>query len=422
MTARPAATIALLWDHSHLWGLLLHRALSFFGLPFVLVRGRDVPRLLDGDAPPRLLAVPGGFAKKKLSALGPGGVDAVRRFVAAGGSYLGICGGAGLALSDPEGLSLCPWRRAGFKNRLKHFISGHVGVVPDRDSPLVPSWLPERPLAPVWWPARFAPPLAAADQGGILAAYDGPGPDFMLADLDVAGLPAATLESWRERFGIGFGPEFLGAGPCILAGRFGRGMVVLSHAHLETPDSPEANAWLAHILAVLTGAPPPDAPPAAVPAWNPAAAPRRFGDDGLERATRLLDAVIDLGIAHRLLFHRSPWLLGWRPGTPGFAVSNLRAMAHQAAACPPTAPAEAFWQEHGGRFAAGMRRFHDGVTDYFLSERLAATLSRFDSEAVPETALAKERHDLFGPPPGVGGACGQLVATLDELVRLLLEG
>jgi len=48
MTARPVATIALLWDHSHLWGLLLHRALSFFGLPFVLVRGRDVPRLLDG--------------------------------------------------------------------------------------------------------------------------------------------------------------------------------------------------------------------------------------------------------------------------------------------------------------------------------------------------------------------------------------
>jgi len=419
MTARPRATIALLWDHSHLWGLLLHRALAASGLPFVLVRGRDVPQLLDGGAPPRLLAVPGGFARKKLEALGPQGVDAVRRFVAAGGAYLGICGGAGLALSDPDGLSLCPWRRAGFTNRLKHFISGHVGVVPDRDSPLTPPWLPERPLVPVWWPARFAPPLAAEPEG-ILAAYDGPGPDFMLADLDVAGLPAATLTSWRERFGLGFGPEFLGAGPCILAGRFGRGTVVLSHAHLETPDSPQANAWLAHLLAVLTGEPPPASPPDAVPAWNPAGEPRRFGEDGLDQAVRLLDAVIDLGIAHRLLFRRSPWLLGWRPGTPGFAVSNLRAMAHQAAACPATAPARTFWREHGERFAAGMRRFHDGVAEYFLSERLAATLSRFDRETVPEAALARERHELFGPPPGVGGACGRLVATLDELVRLLL--
>lgn len=422
MTASPAAAIALLWDHSHLWGLLLHRALSFSGFPFVLVRSRDVPQLLGGDAPPRLLAVPGGFAKKKLEALGAEGVGAVRRFVAAGGAYLGICGGAGLALSDPDGLSLCPWRRAGFTNRLKHFVSGHVGVVPDRGSSLVPEWLPRRPLVPVWWPARFAPPLAEAVDGGILAAYDGPGPDFMLADLAVAGLPQATLDSWRERFGLGFGPEFLGAGPCILAGRFGRGRVVLSHAHLETPDSPQANAWLMHILAVLTGQSPPAAPPGAVPAWVPDAAPRRFGDDGLDRAVRLLDAVIDLGVAHRLLFRRNPWLLGWRPGTPGFAVSNLRAMVHQAASCAPTAPAEAFWREHGGRFAAGMGRFHDGVTDYFLSERLAATLSRFDREAVPEAALAKERHGLFGPPPGVGGACGHLVAILDELVRLLLAG
>lgn len=398
----------------------MHRALTAMEVPFALLRGRDAPRELCGDRPPRLLIVPGGFARRKLEALGPDGVEAVRRFVASGGAYLGICGGAGLALSDPDGLSLCPWRRAGFTNRLKHFISGHVGVAADRGSPLCPDWLPGRPLVPVWWPARFAPPLTGIDDG-VLAAYDGPGPDFMLADLDVAGLPGSTLASWRDRFGIAFGPDFPGEGPCMLAGRFGRGRVVLSHAHLETPDSPQANAWLAHILAVLTGRTPPSGPGAAVPAWDPAREPRRFGEPGLELACGLLSAVIELGVEHRLLFTRSPWLLGWRPGTPGFAVSNLRAMLHQAASLPPTPGAVALWREHGERFAAGMRRFHDGATDYFLSERLAATLSRFDREAVPESALARERLELFGPPPGVGGACGRLLTVLDELVRLQLS-
>ncbi|MFZ5810937.1 MAG: BPL-N domain-containing protein [Thermodesulfobacteriota bacterium] len=425
MSRIPSPPIALLWDHSHIWGLLLQRALAAFGLPFSLVRGRDAPGVLLGEDPPRLLVVPGGFARKKLKALGPAGAEAVRRFVASGGAYLGICGGAGLALSDPDGLSLCPWRRAGFTNRIKHFISGHVLVAPQGPSDLIPDWLPERPQVPVWWPARFAPPpdqVPARGSEGVLAAYDAPGPDFMLADLDVAGLSAATLEGWRERFGLGLGPEFLGEGPCMIAGRFGRGRYVLSHAHLETPQSPQANAWLVHILAVLTGESPPAAPGPAVPAWDLAQGARRFDAPGLELAETLLNEVIELGIAHRLLFRRNTWLLGWRPGTPGFAVSNLRAMLRQAVRLPPTAAAEVCARENEARFLGVMRRFHAGACASFLDERLAATLSRFGRMALPEPVLARQRLELFGPPPGVGGMCGELLALLDDLVFRLLGG
>ncbi len=425
MPRKSPAPIVLLWDHAHIWGLLLHRALTRLGLSFSLLRARDAARVLLGDAPPGLLVVPGGFARKKLEALGEEGAEAVRRFVAEGGAYLGICGGAGLALSDPDGLSLCPWRRAGFTNRLKHFISGHVRVTPRRPSPLVPDWLPARPLVAVWWPARFAPPAAEVQghaPGEVLAAYAAPGPDFMLADLDVSGLPKATLDAWRERYGLGLGPEFLGEGPCMLTGVFGRGRYVLSHAHLETPDSPQANAWLAHILAVLTAGSPPRTPPAAVPAWDLNGEPRLFADPGLEKAQALLEEVIELGVAHRLLFRRNAWLLGWRPGAPGFAVSNLRAMLRQAGSLPPTPSGATYWCENSRGFLADMRRFHEGVSASFLDERLAATLSRFGRMALPEAALARQRLELFGPPPGVGGACGGLVGTLDELVFRMLAG
>ncbi len=425
MPRKSPASIVLLWDHSHIWGLLAHRALTRMGLPFALMRGADAARTLLGEARPRVVIAPGGFARKKLGALGPGGADAVRRFVAEGGAYLGVCGGAGLALSDPDGLSLCPWRRAGFTNRIKHFISGHVRVAPRRPSFLVPDWLAERPLVPVWWPARFAPPLAEVlgdAPGEVLAAYDAPGPDFMLADLDISALPEATLDAWRDRFGLGLGPEFLGEGPCMVSGRFGRGWYVLSHAHLETPDSPQANAWLVHILAVLTGEKPPSGPPPAVPAWDPEGEPRLLSDQGLALAEDLLERAIELGIAHRLLFRRNAWLLGWRPGAPGFAVSNLRAMLRQALRLRPTTAGVAYLEGHGAGFAAEMRRFSDGVCAFFLDERLAATLSRFGRPGQAEAHLARRRLELFGPPPGVGGACGGLLETLDELVFRLLAG
>jgi hypothetical protein len=175
------------------------------GLPFSRVRGRDATGVLLGEAPPRLLVVPGGFARKKLEALGPAGIEAVRRFVASGGAYLGICGGAGLALSDPDGLSLCPWRRAGFTNRIKHFISGHVLVAPRRPSDLIPDWLPERPRfryggrpgsRRLW--TRFRP-----GGGGDIWPPTMPGAGLHAGDLDVAGLPSSTLDGWRERFGLG---------------------------------------------------------------------------------------------------------------------------------------------------------------------------------------------------------------------------
>ena len=53
-----------------------------------------------------LLIVPGGWASDKTAALRQEGRDAVREFVRNGGSYLGICGGAGFALDTRDGLGL----------------------------------------------------------------------------------------------------------------------------------------------------------------------------------------------------------------------------------------------------------------------------------------------------------------------------
>ena len=86
---------ALLWDESFLWGVMTRRALTEAGVSFDPVRAADIRE--GALSRYRMLFVPGGWASGKIAALGAEGAEAIRSFVAAGGNYLGICGGAGMA-------------------------------------------------------------------------------------------------------------------------------------------------------------------------------------------------------------------------------------------------------------------------------------------------------------------------------------
>ncbi|MBQ9105865.1 MAG: biotin--protein ligase, partial [Mailhella sp.] len=113
--------INILWDASHIWGYLLLHAVKATGIPFRVLKGKNIAHSgLTG----KMLLVPGGSARRKFEALGPQGAEAVRRCVDGGGHYMGFCGGAGLALAD--GLGLCPWKRDGMPDRMQHLVSGHL--------------------------------------------------------------------------------------------------------------------------------------------------------------------------------------------------------------------------------------------------------------------------------------------------------
>ncbi|KHK01922.1 hypothetical protein [Desulfovibrio sp. TomC] len=417
-----AAPFAVLWDHSHLWGLLLCRGLAALGVDFAPVTCAAVAGgALAGD-PPRALLVPGGFARRKFAALGPAGVAAIRGYVADGGTYFGVCGGCGLALTHPEGLALCSWTRRPFADRLEHLVSGHVRLAVAEETPFFPAAAPREVEVPVWWPAGFVPPpgeqRAAGDAVSVVAAYAGAGADLMLADIALGAMPQGLLGACQERFGLTLTPEFLDGGACVIAGAFGRGRYVLSHAHLETPDSPRANAWLAHLLRLF--APEAEIAGEAVPAWDPAGEPERFADPHLGAVRRDLESVISAGIDSRLLLQRNAWLLGWRPGMPGFSLSNLAAMLAGAAALPPTEAALDYWRQAGPEFARLADGFARRLETFFPAQRLEITLSLVERRVGIEPNLAAERRELFGASPGGGGLCGQLAERLDGLLLRLL--
>ncbi|NTU42844.1 MAG: biotin--protein ligase, partial [Nitrospirales bacterium] len=123
MRENSASEAVLLWDESFLWGIMAVKALKAAGLPFGIITADEIRK--GGLAKSKLLFVPGGWASNKLKALGEEGATEIRRFVSAGGNYLGFCGGAGLATQD--GLGLLTVKRKPTKERVPSF-SGRINL------------------------------------------------------------------------------------------------------------------------------------------------------------------------------------------------------------------------------------------------------------------------------------------------------
>ncbi len=407
--------VYVLWDASQLWGLMVVRALRCLGVAHRPVRAAEVAAGLLQREPARLLIVPGGPAGQKAEALGKAGLEAVRAFVGAGGNYLGFCGGAGLALSASGGLNLCPWKRAGFSERLQHFMSGHMNVRLDhRAAPdLLPPGMGETAALPVWWPGRFEP--VRDGDVAVPAAFIGPGKDFCLADLAVADLPPDTFEVWKDLYGFSPTPSFLGGSPCMAAGVYGLGRYVLSYSHLETPESPDAGRIFSHLLRLLG-----DCRPAgeAVPVWEFPSNPPESAHSLPARLWAICAPIFELGSRHGLLFSRTSWLLGWRTGIPGAALNSLRAALACACEAPLTPAAVAFAETHAAAMLAAAGPFATGCAEYLLTERLAQTLTKALPDTLPNRLLGAKREALFGPPMHPGGPFADLTGPLDELVFL----
>lgn len=367
--------------------------------------------------PPKLLIVPGGWARGKARSLGGPGILAIQSFVNNGGNYLGFCGGAGLGLSEREGLSLTPWKRKGFENRLHHFLSGHINVSLKADHPLVPESLGESALLPVWWPGQFSQSTGETE---TLGRYHKPGPDFWVADLCLSSLPESTLSDWENLYGIKLMPEFLESRPGIVCGHFGKGSYVLSYPHLETPASHQANRWLSHLLDRLTGQEP--IKREHVPAWELSTIPVNWDDKDLYNAKMTIEKIIATGENNFLLFWRNPWLLGWRRGIPGAALNSLYALICEIMSCEPHDAALKYWNENRESFCSLLKLFEEGVTGYLLTERFAMTMQNLAPDSIFPRGMKDQRNALFGPPPGAGGLHAKLQHTLEELAFITFSG
>lgn len=182
-------------------------------LELVLIDGEDIRagRLKDLQ----LLVIPGGSSRLQCEAMKPEGMEAVRKFVADGGSYVGICAGFHCTLNRPERLRLLPFE----------YLKGAGG-----DEAVLAVDISEK-----------GGKLLGIQSGRYMARYShGP----------ISRPGQAPGEGWGEILGVYKstvspvgkpGGNFFDA-PAVIHGRFGKGKVIATSFH---PESREATHGIA---------------------------------------------------------------------------------------------------------------------------------------------------------------------------------
>jgi hypothetical protein len=420
--------VALLWTHSLVWGLLCIDALSSLGIPFRLLSASEVCRDSLDDF--RILLVPGGWAAHKAQALGEKGRAKIAGFIDQGGSYIGFCGGAGLALSSPPALYLVPIRRMVLSERLpsasgRVYVSGMPAHSAFKD-------IPEKIPVSIWWPSQFlVPPDSEVSR---LASYTRTqGEDFQVADIRVCDMDAAV--SWGElekAYGINLDPARLEGQPAIIEARRGKGRLVLSYAHLETPGDTWGNRLFLNLLKYLDGSNCDGVARGETGGRTPGPFPGK-GQSGLlltdmlagvpnggtplsgtGKARQAVADLIAFGEANLLWNWRKPWLLNWRRGIRGLEYGSLfvclgcmAALEKRSGRVESTEELERMTLE----FCGLARRL-------LFEEKIASGLGAVSKIGKVNEKVDSLRAALFGGKMNHGGLCAELFDLID---RMLLD-
>lgn len=452
------AKTAFFWDESFLWGIIARRTFRELGIAFELLTGEDIRagRLAGYD----ILFVPGGWASDKIVALGDAGRESVRAFVEGGGSYLGICGGAGLALSHESGLALAPVTRVPTKLRVPSFSGS---IVLKQTAAGHPMWqgVGDGTAFHAWWPGQFS----LGEDGGVtvLARYGKPAGDAFVTDLPVH--ERMDWEAWEQSYGINLDPGRLEGEPAVIETGFGRGKVLLSYLHFETPGDSAGHRVLLNILSYLAGGKPvvagaeaaeaagtaeptpagvagaasrkPDAAAGRQPAGlqpvpgsdpaacccDPKAAARdndaRFAADDLRAQARQL---MDFGVKNYLWYQRNDWILQWRRGVRGVEYSTLYAMLDELA--------EAVNGHYGfsvgtvqwlKRLRSLARPFFETAPQLLLLERDALGRGPISPMRTDDLMIRELREMLFSSSKRCGGLYKEIIDQADAILLPLLR-
>jgi hypothetical protein len=423
--SNPKRTCALFWDESFLWGLMAWRALREAGLPFDLLRAEDIRS--GALSHYRMIFVPGGWASNKLLALGEEGCEEIRHFVKAGGSYLGICGGAGMATDD--GIGLMPVGRKPSPQRVPSF-SGGVRI--SSADHMIWQGI-EEPTFTVWWPSQFR---IGDHDTRILATYKEAQMDAFSSDIRVEDGLSYGWPALEERYGILLDPSRLRGEPAVLEGRYGDGKVFLSMLHFDTPGDRNGAVVLRNLWRCLASSDL-STPPVSSDVQNDPSRPD-LSPEILASMEEIDTGVTDLvttGVSNFLWYWRNPFLLQWRRGVRGLEYSTLAVMIAEI-------------RKRLDRYRCGYSDMRPGLSESIDPIRLPSYLEEIRRRITPFVAKAQRllirerfymqkaplsplvcadeeiqrlRQELFASAMSHGGDFKRLIDAVDRLLYLLIS-
>ncbi|MFA5809198.1 MAG: hypothetical protein WC935_02510 [Thermoleophilia bacterium] len=418
MVSKTAKT-AFFWDKSFLWGIIACQTFRELDVSFDLVTASDIRD--DGLAGYDIVFVPGGWASDKIIALGDDGRSRIRDFVAGGGAYLGICGGAGLALSHESGLALAPVSRMPTHARVPSF-SGKIGL--KHSARQHPMWrnVADDTAFYAWWPGQFS--LDDAKDVAVLARYGDPGDYSYVTDLPV--LPSVDWDAMEKSYGINLDPARLAGEPAVIETRFGEGVVFLSYLHFETPGDNTGHTVLLNILTHLargkrvisSDAGCLDRSAASFYSPGPDAVISAIVND-LDKAA---EDLIAFGRNNYLWSERNDWILQWRRGVRGVEYSTIYTMIK-------TISDHAVLIDQNDRNTVKKIRrlrmltlpFFDDARRLLRLERDAMGRSPISPLKTDDPEIGALREKLFSNSKRCGGLYEEIIELADEIILPLLQ-
>ncbi|RJQ19389.1 MAG: hypothetical protein C4560_06195 [Nitrospiraceae bacterium] len=422
MSKPMTSNVALLWDESFLWGIMAYKALNSANLPFDLIRSQDIK---NGKLKKyKMLFAPGGWASNKLKSLGEEGVNEIKKFVKSGGNYLGFCGGAGLATLD--GIGLLNIKRKPTKERVPSFsgrielkVSKHpvwegipaADAVAIRESPLLhPTPYTLHPVFHAWWPSQFY----IEDRSiKILASYGDALPDAFSSDLNVGDV--ATNGDWEELekvYRINLDPKRLLNEPAVVEGNYGKGKVILSLVHFDTPDDVSGQLVLKNLWKHLKSQ--------ELGVKSQELRVKSYNSKLIAELEAAITDLVSLGERNFLWFWKNPMLLQWRRGVRGLEYCTLYVMVKEIAAQSTEHRTQNIDQKLG-EIRDLLASFADRAKRLLLLERQAMQKGRITYEKCDDPEIRKLRLELFSASKSHGGMFKELIDEIDGLLFELLN-
>ncbi len=402
---------ALLWDESFLWGIMSFNALKAAGLSFDLIHSEDIRNGILRTY--RMIFVPGGWASNKIKSLGDTGVREIRRFVEDGGNYLGFCGGAGLATLD--GIGLLNIKRVPTKDRVPSFSGRTLFSIIKHCAWDDPSGVTE-PIFHVWWPSQFS---LVDSSTKVLATYKEALPDSFSSDLNVGDVRKlyGGWESLESDYGINLDPARLYGQPAMVEGNYGKGKVVLSLIHFDTPSDKNGSAALKNLWKYLANC-----------------EERECGSAGVRKEKTKTDSLADVsfkisadliafGERNFLWFWRNPMLLQWRRGIRGLEYCTLYGMLKTIT-------------DHSEHFSRNEAEMTDQMNEVlkllwtfkkkaerllFLERQNLHDGRRMTYEKSDNPEIIELRAELFSTSKSYGGMLKRLLDKIDAILYSILH-
>ncbi len=426
---------AFLWDESFLWGLMAYDALMKNRLPFDLIRSEDIKNKCIHDY--KMLFVPGGWASNKFKALGDEGIEEIKNFIANGGRYLGICGGAGLATLD--GIGLLDIKRRPTKDRVPSF-SGRIKLkinqhplwmrLESKTFHTITNSLDKEPIFHAWWPSQFK-----VDDNNIntLAFYGEALPDAFTSDLCIGDI-IYNNGDWHQlesSYGINLNPSRLYGEPAVVEGSYGNGKVILSLIHFDTPDDVAGQLILKTLWEYLLE-----------DNFEYIKPDNYFAPESIHTKHRgkcqtiineIFNIVTDLmnfGTRNFLWFKRNTMLYQWRRGIRGLEYCNLYILIKKISEIYNLYSTDLrkivhlddeFFYHKLLSIRELLLPFCEKAQELLILERIALQNGHITYEKCNDPKIQSIRSELFSTSKSYGGAYKKLINKIDYLLYNLIK-